>query len=38
MDDKDKEALAEELAKKAALEGADKAGNKEEDLSTADIM
>ena len=36
--DKNEEALAEELAKEAALEGGGKAGNKEEDLSTADIM
>jgi len=36
VDDEDKEALAEELAKEAALEGDDKAGDKE-DLSTADM-
>ena len=38
MDDEDEEALAEELAKEAALEGDDKAGDEEEDLSVADIM
>ncbi len=37
MDNEDEEALAEELAEEAALEGDDKAGN-EEDLSAADIM
>jgi len=36
VDDEDKEALAEELAKEAALEGDDEAGD-EEDLSAADI-
>jgi len=36
VDDEDKEALAEELAKEATLEGDDKAGNKE-DLSAANI-
>ena len=36
MDDEDKEALAEELAKEAALEGDNKAGD-EEDLSAANI-
>ena len=33
MDDEDKEALAEELAKEAALAGDGEAGDKEEDLS-----
>jgi len=37
VDDEDKKALAKELAKEAALEGDNKAGN-EEDFSTADIM
>jgi len=36
VDDKDEEALAEELAEEAALEGDDKAGD-EEDLSAANI-
>jgi len=36
VDNKDKEALAEELAKEATLEGDNKAGDKE-DLSAADI-
>lgn len=38
MDDEDEEALAEELAEEAALEGDGEACDKEEDLSTADIM
>jgi len=37
VNNKNKKALAEELAKEAALEGDDKANN-EEGLSTTDIM
>ena len=38
MDNKDKEALAKELAKKAAFKGDSKARNKEKGLSAADII
>jgi hypothetical protein len=38
VDDEDEEALAEELAKEAVLEGDDKANDKDEDLSTTNIM
>ena len=38
MDDEDEEALAEELAEEAALEGDGEAGDEEEDVSAADIV
>ena len=38
MDNKNKEALAKELAKEAAFQGDSKASDKEEGLSAADII
>ena len=38
VDNKDKEALAKELAKEAAFKGDSKANNKKEGLSAADII